>query len=166
MREWNLSSETFEVKLLDFNLKGQGPILAHNSSFVYSENTTKKIFSTHFMTLVSFCTPWKKTSGINTSSRAEIFCKKDVLKILQNLQESTRAWASVSIKLQALVVLIRSEAATKGVLYRKVSQKSTCTRASFLIKNLALVFSCEFWEIFKNIFFIEHIWWLLLYEMG
>ena len=24
------------------------------------------------------------------------------------------------------------------------------------------VFSCEFWEIFKNTFFIEYLWWLLL----
>ena len=27
------------------------------------------------------------------------------------------------------------------------------------------VFYCEFYEISKNKFFIEHLWWLLLYEV-
>ena len=30
------------------------------------------------------------------------------------------------------------------------SQENTCARASFLMKTLSQVFSCEFWEIFKN----------------
>ena len=35
--------------------------------------------------------------------------------------------------------------------------------AYFLKKEtLAQAFSCEFCEIFKNCFFIEHLWWLLL----
>ena len=29
-------------------------------------------------------------------------------------------------------------------------------------ETLVHVFPCEFWLIFKNIFFIEHLWWLLL----
>ena len=29
-------------------------------------------------------------------------------------------------------------------------------------ETLAQVYSCEFCEILKNIFFIEHLWWLLL----
>ena len=29
-------------------------------------------------------------------------------------------------------------------------------------ETLAQVFSCEFYEISKNTFFIEHLWWLLL----
>ena len=29
-------------------------------------------------------------------------------------------------------------------------------------ETLAQVFSCEFCEIFKNTFFVEHVWWLLL----
>ena len=46
-----------------------------------------------------------------------------------------------------------------------------CARASFLIvtlsnlikkETLAHVFSCKFWEIFKNTIFMEHPWWLLL----
>ena len=40
------------------------------------------------------------------------------------------------------------------------SQQNTCARVSFLLKlqALAQVFSCEFCEIFKNIFFTEHLW--------
>ena len=46
------------------------------------------------------------------------------------------------------------------------SQENTCARVFFLIKlqasSLTQVFSCEFFEISKNTFFIEHLWWLLL----
>ena len=54
------------------------------------------------------------------------------------------------------------------------SQENTCARVAFLIKlqadacnfikkvTLAQVFSCEFCEIFKNTFFMEHLWCLLL----
>ena len=47
-----------------------------------------------------------------------------------------------------------------------MSQK-TCTRASFLIKKetLAQVFSCEFYEIFKDIFSTEHLW-LTAFSLG
>ena len=39
------------------------------------------------------------------------------------------------------------------------SQENTCARVSFLNKEtLAQVFSCEFWEIFKNTLFTEHLW--------
>ena len=74
------------------------------------------------------------------------------------------------------------EAVTRGVLWKKVlleisqnSQENTCVRVSFLIKlqawglklikkeTLAQVFSCEFYEVSKNTFFIEYFWWLLLY---
>ena len=65
-------------------------------------------------------------------------CKKSVLKISQNLQENTCVRVSFLIKLQA----------------------EAC---NFIEKEtLAQVFSCEFWEIFKNTFFIEHLSWLLL----
>ena len=75
----------------------------------------------------------------------------------------------------------KAEAATGGILQKKLflkisqnSQKNTCSRVSFLIKlkalacyflkkdTLTLVFSCEFYEIFKNTFFTEHLQWLLL----
>ena len=69
---------------------------------------------------------------------------------------------------EAVKVKLKSGAATKGVLLKKVflkisknSQERTCTRISFLIKlqqafnfvkkeALAQLFSCEFYEIFKN----------------
>ena len=52
------------------------------------------------------------------------------------------------------------------------SRKNTCAKVSFLItlhprpatffkkETLAQVFSSKFCEIFKNIFCIEHLWWL------
>ena len=73
-------------------------------------------------------------------------------------------------------ICILTEAATRGVLFKKVfleisqnSQENTCARVSFLIKlqtlgnfikkeALAQVFSCEFCEISKNTFFTEHLW--------
>ena len=45
------------------------------------------------------------------------------------------------------------------------SQENTCVRAYFnFIKKetMAHVFSCEFYRILKNIFFKEHLLWLLL----
>ena len=71
--------------------------------------------------------------------------------------------------------VVQTEAATRSILYERVfleisqnSQENTCARASFLIKlqalgnfikreTLALVFSCEFGGISKNIFFTEHL---------
>ena len=37
-------------------------------------------------------------------------------------------------------------------------------KACNFIKKEALtqLFSCEYWEIVKKIFFIEHLWWLFL----
>ena len=61
-----------------------------------------------------------------------------LLKISQNSQESTRARVCFLIKLTAL----------GQELYKK--------------KALAQAFSCEFYEIFKSTYFIEHLWWLLL----
>ena len=54
-------------------------------------------------------------------------------------------------------------------VFLKISQNShgnTCTRvshlkpqlATLLKKTLGQVFSCKFCEIFKNTFFIEHLW--------
>ena len=51
-------------------------------------------------------------------------------------------------------------------MFLKISQNSrenTCARVSFSKKEtLTQAFSYEFCEIFKNTFFIEHFWWLLL----
>ena len=66
------------------------------------------------------------------SSRPEVFCKKGILKISQNLQENTSATVSFEA-----CNLIKKE-------------------------NLAQVFSCEYCEILRTSFFIEHLPWLLL----
>ena len=59
----------------------------------------------------------------NRSSRAEVFCKKGILKNF-----------------------------AKACNFRKK-------------ETLAQVFSCDFWEVFKNSFFIEHLRWLLLMKI-
>ena len=70
------------------------------------------------------------------SSRPVVFCKMVFLKISQNSHEKTYARVSFLIKLQA---------------------------CNFIKKEtLAQMFSCEFCEVVKNTFFIEHLWWLLL----
>ena len=51
------------------------------------------------------------------------------------------------------VVFVFWEAVVQRCSVKKVLKKET----------LAQVFSCEFCEISKNNFFIEHLWWLLLY---
>ena len=80
----------------------------------------------------------------------------------------------------------RTEAVAQRCSFKKVfleiwqnSQEKTCARASFLMKllvkannfikketdtnvMLTQMFSCEFCEIFKNIFLTEHLHWLLL----
>ena len=45
-------------------------------------------------------------------------------------------------------------------MFCKISQnlqESTCAGASFLIKTLAQMISGEFYEIFKNTYFVEHL---------
>ena len=73
--------------------------------------------------------------GLNSrSSHEKCSIKKVFLKISPNSQENTCARVSYLIKLQA----------------------STCN----FIKNeiRAQVFSCEFFQIFKNTYFTEHLW--------
>ena len=70
-------------------------------------------------------------------------------------------------------MFITSEAATRGVLWKNMfleiipnSQEDTCARVLCqcarvnIIKKetLAQVLSCEFCEISKNTFYIEHLW--------
>ena len=64
---------------------------------------------------------------------------------------------------------ISSEAVAMRCSVKKVlleisqdSQENTCSRVSLLRETLAQVFSCKFCEISENIFFSEHVWWLLL----
>ena len=64
--------------------------------------------------------------------------KNVFLKISQNSQKNIYAGAYFLIKLQGARNLLKKE-------------------------TLAQVFCCEFCGILKKTFFIEHIWWLLLY---
>ena len=64
--------------------------------------------------------------------------------------------------------MLNPEAVVRGCPLKKVfleisqnSQENTCARVSFYLnckkETLAQVFSCEFCEISKNTFFIEHL---------
>ena len=65
-----------------------------------------------------------------------------------------------------ILLAVARRCSVKKVFF-KISQNSqgnTCARVSLLInfikKNtLVQVFPCEFCEISKNTFFIEHLWW-------
>ena len=69
------------------------------------------------------------------SSRAEVFCKKGVLKISQNLLENTCARVFFLVKLQALL-------------------KKRLWHRCFLV---------NFLKFLRTPFFTEHLWWLVLY---
>ena len=70
------------------------------------------------------------------NSRPEVFCQKGVLKNFSKFTEKQ---------------LFQS------LFFHKVAGHEAFKKAT-----LAQVFSCEFEEIFKNTFLIEHLWWLLL----
>ena len=56
----------------------------------------------------------------------------------------------------------------KGALKNmaKFTGKRHCRSLFFnRVAGLKQVFSCEFCEVFKDTFFIEHFWWLLLYVL-
>ena len=73
------------------------------------------------------------------SSLPEVVCKKFVLEISRNSQENNCA---------------------RSLFYQSCRPQA----CNFIIEDtLAQVFLCEFCEIYKNTFFIEHLWWLLLY---
>ena len=72
------------------------------------------------------------------SSRPEVFCKKGVLR---NFTKFT------------------GKHLCQSLFFNKVAGQA----CNFIKKEtLAQVFPCEFCEISKNIFFIEHLWWLFL----
>ena len=75
------------------------------------------------------------------SSRPEVFCKKAVLR---NFAKFTG----------------------KDLCQRLFFNKVSGLRLQLYLKrDLAQVFSCEFCEIFKKTFFIEHLQWLLLKQL-
>ena len=80
---------------------------------------------------------WKKT--YLQSSRLEVFCKKGVHK---TFVEFTGKHLCQSIFLNKVAGLRHPD---------------------MLKKTLIQVFSSEFWEIFRNTFFIEHFRWLLVW---
>ena len=84
----------------------------------------------------------------NRSSHQRCSVKKVFWKIPQILQEDACVGVFLT-KLQAWALQLL---------------KARHLRFATLFKTgtLAQAFSCEFWEIFKNIFFIEHLRWLLL----
>ena len=87
----------------------------------------------------------------------------------------SKAQPSVWKTRQCVLTCIKSEAATRTILCKKVfleisrnSRENTCARFSFLIKlhacnfikkeTLAQVLFGDFYEISKNTFFTEHLW--------
>ena len=61
--------------------------------------------------------------------------------------------------------VVPEEFCKKGVLknFAKFTGKHLCQSKNLVKKEtLTQVFSCEFFKVFKNTFFIEHLWWLLL----
>ena len=94
-------------------------------------------------TLSAICKSYNSINWVEIStllyyaySRPQVPVKKVLLKIFQNSQENTCVRVCFLMKLQA---------------------------CNFINKEaLALVFSREFCEIFKNAFFVEHLWWLHL----
>ena len=121
----------------------------------------------------------------------DLLCVRDIAGISSNrllllLITWTTNWTTnfvltitiqMSVNIQMIIEPVAQRCSVKKVFLEisQNSQESTCTRVSFLITLLASspatlfrkmtlvqVFSCEFCEISKTPFFIEHLWWLLL----
>ena len=73
---------------------------------------------------------------------SEVFCKKGVLRNFAKFTEKHLC---------------------QVLFFTKVAGLGPRACNSFNKETLAQVFSCEFCEISKNTFFIEHLWWLLLF---
>ena len=72
--------------------------------------------------------------------------------VINGVYKSLKKNVSITWKASKVVFLFW-EAVVQRCSVKKVLKK----------ESLAQVFSCEFCEISKNTFFIEHLWWLLLY---
>ena len=101
-------------------------------------------------------------------------CQKQIMIITIFFKAGYFCSYSLSSSYFASSSLFRS---SRPNLFLEISlnlQENNCARASFLTKlqasagnfikkeTLAQMFSCEFCEISKNLFIIEHLWWLLL----
>ena len=72
--------------------------------------------------------------------------------VINGVYKSLKENVSITWK-ASKVIFIFWEAVVQSFSVKIVLQKET----------LAQVFSCKFCEISENTFFIEHLWWLLLY---
>ena len=101
-----------------------------------------------------------------------VLWKKVFLEISQNSQEKTCARVSrlhflvfgLNTEIYGVNFRIHSKKTKESITSQKLGSQYFWQACNF-IKNetLAQVFSCEFCEISKNTFFIEHLWWLLLH---
>ena len=73
------------------------------------------------------------------SSHPEVFCKRGVLRNFTKFTGKHLCWSPFLIQLEVM----------KDCSFNKKG-------------NPTQVFSCEYHKVFKNSFFMEHLWWLLL----
>ena len=146
--------------------------MSHNiQSRLYEKAIQKSMFINVNQTL-KYDSALERNYKINKrTSRLSIFFIDSNLSILS--QSFLFGPLNTSPKLRVswfgLICVNKTEAATRGVLCRKVfletlhnSQENTCARVSlfrvlFFSETLAQVFSCEFCEISKKTFFTEHL---------
>ena len=116
------------------------------------------------------------------SSRSEVFCKPTTLSkkrlwqrcfpvyfakflrtpFLQNISGGffwkLHIYSYLLILTQPAFICSNSTMKTAENLVRSSNRRSSLRAATLLKKRLAQVLSCEFCEISKNTFFIEHFW--------
>ena len=105
-------------------------------SFLRREQLNFKVSSHHYknsLVVMLFTYLFIYTYLYRSGGRPEVFCRKDVLKISQNSQESTCARSSFLIKLLIIDLRLRD------------------------------MFSWEFCKFLTMLFYIEHFRWLLLF---
>ena len=129
---------------------------------------------------------WKYKKRKPSESALEVFSEKSIFKNFPKFTGKHLCWSLFLIKLQSRgltpiepitkpstitrpekeEIIYRSSRpevfCKKGVLrnFVKFAGKHLCQSLSF--NKVALVFSREFYNISKNFFFIEHLWWQLL----
>ena len=103
---------------------------------------------------------------LRTPSSSCLCCNGEIRQLYMNhleisASELASAQAAIRVVLWKKVVLKNFAKLTGKHLCHSLSlikQTVVCTFCNFIKKEtLAQVFSCEFWEIFKNTFFTEHL---------